>query len=69
MGDPVEFTGDLLSAELGPGLLTQIYDGLQNPLPQLAEQCGFFLQRGIYLEALPRDASGTSRPGPSRATR
>ncbi|MBN2301308.1 MAG: V-type ATP synthase subunit A [Lentisphaerae bacterium] len=55
VGDVVEFTGDLLTAELGPGLLTQIYDGLQNPLPQLAEQCGFFLQRGIYLNALPRD--------------
>ncbi|MBQ3553478.1 MAG: V-type ATP synthase subunit A, partial [Clostridia bacterium] len=32
-GDTVEFTGDMLSAELGPGLLGQIYDGLQNPLP------------------------------------
>jgi V/A-type H+-transporting ATPase subunit A len=55
IGDTVEFTGQMLSAELGPGLLTQIYDGLQNPLPPLAEQCGFFLQRGIYLDALPRD--------------
>jgi len=52
----VEFSGELLSVELGPGLLGQIYDGLQNPLPRLAEQCGFFLQRGTYLEALPRDA-------------
>lgn len=55
IGDPVEFTGELLAVELGPGLLTQIFDGLQNPLPQLAEQCGFFLQRGIYLNALPRN--------------
>jgi len=55
VGGPVEFTGELLSAELGPGLLTQIYDGLQNPLPQLAEQLGFFLQRGTYLDALPRE--------------
>ncbi len=54
-GDAVDFTGEMLSAELGPGLLSQIYDGLQNPLPRLAEQCGFFLQRGIYLDALPRD--------------
>jgi V/A-type H+-transporting ATPase subunit A len=54
-GDTVEFTGELLSAELGPGLLTQVFDGLQNPLPQLAEKCGFFLQRGEYLPALPRD--------------
>ncbi len=53
VGDAVEFTGELLSVELGPGLLTQIYDGLQNPLPELAEQCGFFLQRGVYLQAIP----------------
>ena len=49
VGDKVEFSGEMLSVELGPGLLTQIYDGLQNPLPQLAAQCGFFLQRGVYL--------------------
>ena len=44
-GDEVDFTGELLSVELGPGLLTQVFDGLQNPLPKLAEECGFFLQR------------------------
>jgi len=55
IGNSVEFSGELLTVELGPGLLTQIYDGLQNPLPELAEQCGFFLQRGIYLNALPRN--------------
>jgi len=54
-GDVVEFTAELLSAELGPGLLGQIYDGLQNPLPALAQQCGNFLQRGTYL--LPLDRS------------
>ena len=51
-GDTVEFTGDMLSAELGPGLLGQIYDGLQNPLPVLAEQAGWFLERGIYADGL-----------------
>ena len=50
--DTVEFTDELLAIELGPGLLGQVYDGLQNPLPRLAEQCGFFLERGVYLEAL-----------------
>ena len=54
VGDPVEFTGNLLAVELGPGLLAQVYDGLQNPLPKLAEECGFFLQRGKYLKALDR---------------
>ena len=55
VGDEVEFTGELLSVELGPGLLTQVYDGLQNPLKLLAEHSGFFLQRGIYLRALDRE--------------
>ena len=53
VGDEVELTGELLSVELGPGLLTQVYDGLQNPLPELAEQCGFFLERGVYLDPIP----------------
>ncbi|MFH0935547.1 MAG: V-type ATP synthase subunit A [Candidatus Omnitrophota bacterium] len=52
IGEKVEFTSKLLSVELGPGLLGQIFDGLQNPLPQLAEKCGFFLQRGVYVHAL-----------------
>ena len=53
VGDEVELTCELLSVELGPGLLTQVYDGLQNPLPKLAEQCGFFLERGVYLDPIP----------------
>ncbi len=52
IGDEVEFTGELLSVELGPGMLGQIFDGLQNPLPEIARQCGFFLQRGVYFKAL-----------------
>ncbi len=51
-GDEVEFTGDMLSADLGPGLLGQVYDGLQNPLPVLAEQAGWFLERGVYADGL-----------------
>lgn len=51
-GDSVEFTGEMLSAELGPGLLGQIYDGLQNPLPLLAEKAGWFLERGNYADGL-----------------
>ena len=53
VGDKVEFTGELMSVDLGPGLLSQVFDGLQNPLPALAEQCGFFLDRGVYLDAIP----------------
>ncbi|MEG1552352.1 MAG: V-type ATP synthase subunit A [Kiritimatiellia bacterium] len=62
VGDDLEFSGDMLSAELGPGLLGQIYDGLLNPLPQLAEQCGFFLQRGTYLPSLDRAAKWAFTP-------
>ena len=57
IGDPVDFTHELLAVELGPGLLGQVFDGLQNPLPQLAEKCGFFLERGTYLDALPKAAT------------
>ncbi len=53
VGDRVELSGELLSVELGPGLLSQVYDGLQNPLPELADQCGFFLKRGVYLDPIP----------------
>jgi V/A-type H+-transporting ATPase subunit A len=52
IGETVEFTGELLSVELGPGMLGQIFDGLQNPLPEIARQCGFFLKRGVYSKAL-----------------
>ena len=61
-GDSVEFTGELLSVELGPGLLGQVFDGLQNPLPQLAEQAGYFLERGIYLDAIPDDTTWDFTP-------
>ena len=62
IGDKVSFSGNMLAAELGPGLLKQIYDGLQNPLPRLAEKCGFFLQRGTYLPALDRETQWAFTP-------
>ncbi len=52
IGDPVVQTGEMLSVELGPGLLGQVYDGLQNPLDVLAARHGFFLPRGIDVPAL-----------------
>ena len=54
-GDTVELMGELLCAELGPGLLGQTFDGLQNPLPLVAEKAGFFLERGVYVDPLPTD--------------
>lgn len=50
----VDFTGDLLEAELGPGLLSSILDGLQNPLVKVAEKAGYFLPRGLYIAPIDR---------------
>lgn len=52
IGDEVEQSGRLLSVQLGPGLLGQVYDGLQNPLEGLAQAHGTFLPRGVEIEAL-----------------
>ncbi len=55
VGDPVYGTGYPLAAELGPGLIGSIYDGIQRPLPVLQELVGFFIQRGVKAAPLPRD--------------
>ena len=52
IGDLVEQTGQLLSVTLGPGLLSQVYDGLQNPLPEVAADYGIFLPCGVNVSAL-----------------
>jgi V/A-type H+/Na+-transporting ATPase subunit A len=62
LNSPVDFTGDLLEAELGPGLLTSIFDGLQNPLEDVAEHSGFFLPRGIYLSSLDKNKKWDYKP-------
>ena len=54
-GEQVESTGEPLSVELGPGILTNIYDGIQRPLKQIEEESkGFFMQRGIDARPLDR---------------
>ncbi len=55
VGDPVEFGEEMLSVVVGPGLLGQIYDGLQNPLTDLAETYGFFPKPGAELPGLHED--------------
>ncbi len=63
----VEFTSHLLEAELGPGLLTSIFDGLQNPLEKVADSTGLFLSRGVYIQPLDRtrhwDFHPSAKPG------
>lgn len=59
---PVEFSGTLLNAELGPGLLSSIFDGLQNPLEGVADVSGFFLPRGVYLPPLDHERKWDYEP-------
>lgn len=66
VGDAVEFSGKMLSVQLGPGLLTQIYDGLQNPLPELAQEFGFFLPVGVELNAISFEKKWEFKPGVSK---
>ena len=51
-GEPVVRTGQTLSVQLGPGLLTQIYDGIQRPLPKLEETMRAFITRGVDADGL-----------------
>jgi V/A-type H+-transporting ATPase subunit A len=55
VGEVVRGTGRILSAELGPGLVASIYDGLQKSLLTMGENIGPFIKRGAKASALPRD--------------
>ncbi len=63
VGDTVELTGEMLSADLGPGLLGQVFDGLLNPLHALADKYGFFLPRGVTLPPLDLNKKWLFEPG------
>ena len=62
VGDPVEMSGEMLSVYLGPGLLGQVFDGLQNPLAVLARDHGFFLPRGVDVFPLNKDKKWAFTP-------
>ncbi len=62
LNTPVRFDDHLLEAELGPGLLTTIFDGLQNPLEKVADETGLYLSRGIYLPPLDREKTWEFTP-------
>ena len=62
VGDGVVQSGEMLSAELGPGLLGMVYDGLQNPLEALANDFGTFLPRGVEVKALDQDKKWLFKP-------
>lgn len=63
IGDVVEQSTRLLSVALGPGLLGQIYDGLQNPLELIASQHGFFLPRGLEVDGIDSQQHWSFQPG------
>ncbi|MEG0546656.1 MAG: V-type ATP synthase subunit A [Oscillospiraceae bacterium] len=54
-GEPVESTNEPLSVELGPGLISGIFDGIQRPLEEIMKKIGNNLTRGIEVPSLPRD--------------
>jgi len=59
---PVQFTSHLLEAELGPGLIGTVFDGLQNPLEHVADVSGLFLRRGVYIPSLDRQKKWDYQP-------
>jgi len=65
VGDPVEMSDQLLSVFLGPGLLGQVFDGLQNPLAILAREHGFFLPRGVNVFPLDPEKKWAFTPAVS----
>lgn len=62
IGDPVKQSGEMLSVSLGPGLLGQVYDGLQNPLEIIASQHGFFLPRGLEVDGIDQQQHWAFQP-------
>jgi len=68
-GEPVEGTGGPLSVELGPGLIGNIYDGVQRPLPLIAAKIAesaphrrMFVERGISVPPIPHDKKWAFKP-------
>ena len=61
-GEKVVSTGSPLSVELGPGLMKNIYDGIQRPLPEIKNITGDFISRGVEAKALDRKKKWHFKP-------
>ena len=61
-GEPVELTGKPLSVELGPGLISSVFDGIQRPLDVIKEKEGDFITRGIEVPPLNREKKWDFKP-------
>ena len=68
-GAPVESTGSPLSVELGPGLISNIYDGIERPLEDIMRACGTNLQRGVEVPSLSREKKWSFKPAVSAGDR
>lgn len=64
-GEPVESTGEPMSAELGPGLIGSIFDGIQRPLDDIRKMSGNNLKRGVEAPSLKRDRLWSFTPAVS----
>lgn len=62
VGEPVVSTGTPLQVELGPGLLTSIFDGVQRPLPLVWKNVGPFVKRGVVAPSLSREQKWHFKP-------
>ncbi len=69
IGEKVVNTGAPLSVELGPGLISSIYDGIQRPLPALYEKSGSFISRGISVPGLDRKKKWQFTPSVGKGDR
>ncbi|MDI6702981.1 ATP synthase subunit A [Methanothermobacter wolfeii] len=61
-GETVERTGGPLSVELGPGILSSIFDGIQRPLEDIKALTGDYIERGVDVPSLPKDKKWTFKP-------
>ncbi|MGA1820202.1 MAG: V-type ATP synthase subunit A [Thermoplasmatota archaeon] len=61
-GEVVTMTGEPLSVELGPGLMSMIYDGIQRPLVSIMERTGDFIRRGVSVDPLDHSKEWTFNP-------
>jgi len=68
-GEKVVSTGAPLLVELGPGLLTSIYDGIQRPLPQIKQATGDFITRGVEIPSLEREKKWRFKPSVKKGDR
>lgn len=59
IGEPVESTGGPMCVTLGPGILHNIFDGIQRPLEAIREQNGLYIHRGVQVPSLDTEKKWT----------